>query len=214
MPAPTRSIRSRPASRPAEIGSILPGLYDFPHYRCRTCLGRDQQAADPAVTAASPAPASASRSRSRSMRRRATWASSPRSCAGRSLVRPGQMPFDNIAKRHFDSGDYPAGLTETRRRGDRARRGARAARAAASPTAATPRRRARDVFEQAGHGTSVYASWGIPFVPGYEPCLARFTAGWRVSSCASARIATVRAWRRRCPRSRIRSSACRTSASS
>ncbi len=29
--------------------------------------------------------------------------------------------------------------------------------------------------EQAGHGTSVYAAWGIPFVPGYEQCQARFT---------------------------------------
>ena len=29
--------------------------------------------------------------------------------------------------------------------------------------------------EQAGHGTSVYAAWGIPFVPGHEPALARFT---------------------------------------
>ncbi len=29
--------------------------------------------------------------------------------------------------------------------------------------------------EQAGHGTSVYAAWGIPFVPGYEQCHARFT---------------------------------------
>ena len=29
--------------------------------------------------------------------------------------------------------------------------------------------------EQAGHGTSVYAAWGIPFVPGFEQCQARFT---------------------------------------
>jgi carbon-monoxide dehydrogenase large subunit len=29
--------------------------------------------------------------------------------------------------------------------------------------------------EQAGHGTSVYAAWGIPFVPGHEQCHARFT---------------------------------------
>ena len=28
----------------------------------------------------------------------------------KSLVRPEQMPFDNIAKRHFDSGDYPEAL--------------------------------------------------------------------------------------------------------
>ena len=35
IPAPTRPIRSPPAWRPAQVASILPGLYDFPHYRCR-----------------------------------------------------------------------------------------------------------------------------------------------------------------------------------
>jgi len=29
--------------------------------------------------------------------------------------------------------------------------------------------------EQGAHGTSVYHAWGIPFVPGYEQCFARFT---------------------------------------
>jgi carbon-monoxide dehydrogenase large subunit len=91
----------------------------------------------------------------------------------RSLVRPEQMPFDNVAKRHFDSGDYPQalaraveaigldGLRERQQRGE-------------------PDGRLLGIgiamySEQAGHGTSVYAAWGIPFVPGYEPCQARFT---------------------------------------
>jgi carbon-monoxide dehydrogenase large subunit len=83
------------------------------------------------------------------------------------------MPFDNVAKRHFDSGDYPEalrraitaiGLDKVR---ERQRRG--------EPDG----RRIGTGFgmyaEQAGHGTSVYAAWGIPFVPGYEQCQARFT---------------------------------------
>ena len=28
----------------------------------------------------------------------------------KNLVRPEQMPFDNITKKHFDSGDYPEAL--------------------------------------------------------------------------------------------------------
>ena len=84
------------------------------------------------------------------------------------------MPFDNIAKRHFDSGDYPEALRRAIER-HRLRQGARAPAAAASRTA----RRIGIGFamysEQAGHGTSVYAAWGIPFVPGHEPALARFT---------------------------------------
>jgi carbon-monoxide dehydrogenase large subunit len=91
----------------------------------------------------------------------------------RSLVRPEQMPFDNITGRHFDSGDYPeamrqavdaigiSALRERQRCGE-------------------PDRRLLGVgiamySEQAGHGTSVYAGWGIPFVPGHEQCQARFT---------------------------------------
>ena len=91
----------------------------------------------------------------------------------RSLVRPEQMPFDNIAKRHFDSGDYPAGPAPGGR-GDRPR---------AVRERAEARRARRPALgigiamysEQAGHGTSVYAAWGIPFVPGHEQCQARFT---------------------------------------
>src|SRR5262249_15801955 len=91
----------------------------------------------------------------------------------RSLVRPEQMPFDNVAKRHFDSGDYPQalrppteaiGLTALRKRQARGEPDGRLVGVGVAMYS-----------EQAGHGTSVYAAWGIPFVPGYEQCLARFT---------------------------------------
>jgi len=91
----------------------------------------------------------------------------------KSLVGPAQMPFDNIAKRHFDSGDYPEALRRAigaiafDRVRERQRRG--------EPDG----RRVGIGFgmyaEQAGHGTSVYAAWGIPFVPGFEQAQARFT---------------------------------------
>src|SRR6185503_5515277 len=90
-----------------------------------------------------------------------------------SLVRPEQMPFDNIAKRHFDSGDYPEalrravdaiGLDKVRARQREGERDGRRIGVGFAMYA-----------EQAGHGTSVYAAWGIPFVPGYEQCQARFT---------------------------------------
>ena len=47
--APTRPIRSPPASRRRRSGSILPGPYKMDRYRCRTWSVGDQQAADPAV---------------------------------------------------------------------------------------------------------------------------------------------------------------------
>jgi aerobic carbon-monoxide dehydrogenase large subunit len=83
------------------------------------------------------------------------------------------MPFDNIAKRHFDSGDYPEalrraiaaiGLDKIRERQKHAEADGRRIGVGFAMYA-----------EQAGHGTSVYAAWGIPFVPGYEPCQARLT---------------------------------------
>ncbi len=93
-----------------QVGSILPGLYDFPHYRCRTYSVGDQQAADPALSR-------------RGADRRLLCAGGDARCVGpgdraskpgelrmKSLVRPEQMPFDNITQRHFDSGDYPQAL--------------------------------------------------------------------------------------------------------
>jgi carbon-monoxide dehydrogenase large subunit len=91
----------------------------------------------------------------------------------KSLVRPEQMPFDNIARRHFDSGDYPEalrraiaaiGFDEVRERQQRGEADGRRIGAGFGMYS-----------EQAGHGTSVYAAWGIPFVPGFEQCQARFT---------------------------------------
>ena len=83
------------------------------------------------------------------------------------------MPFDNIAKRHFDSGDYPEALRQAIEAigfdaiRERQKRGEADGRRIGIGFAM--------YAEQAGHGTSVYAAWGIPFVPGYEQCQARFT---------------------------------------
>ena len=114
-----------------------------------------------------------------------------------SLVRPEQMPFDNIARRHFDSGDYPEalrravdaiGLDKVRARQRPPVIPAEGMRAKGErPFEPGPREVQVELdgrhigvgfamyTEQAGHGTSVYAAWGIPFVPGYEQCQARFT---------------------------------------
>jgi carbon-monoxide dehydrogenase large subunit len=83
------------------------------------------------------------------------------------------MPFDNITGKHFDSGDYPQAL--------------RRALAAIDIPAVRARQRAKEpdgrligvglsiYCEQAAHGTSVYAGWGIPMVPGHEQANARMT---------------------------------------
>jgi carbon-monoxide dehydrogenase large subunit len=155
-----------------QIGSILPGLYDFSHYRCRTySVATNKPPILPyrgvARTGVCFALEVTLDALARELRQE------PSELRFKSLVRPEQMPFDNIAKRHFDSGDYPESLRRCLSAVDlhaireRQARGEADGRLLGLGIAM--------YSEQAGHGTSVYAGWGIPFVPGFEQCHARFT---------------------------------------
>ncbi len=91
----------------------------------------------------------------------------------KNLVQPEQMPFDNITNKHFDSGDYPQALRRAVAAIDLP-----AIRARQSRGEADGRLIGVGIAiycEQAAHGTSVYAGWGIPMVPGYEQATARVT---------------------------------------
>ena len=155
-----------------QIGSILPGLYDFPHYRCRTySVATNKPPILPYRGVARTGVCFALEVALDALAREVGI--EPTELRFKSLVRPKQMPFDNIAKRHFDSGDYPEalrqaveaiGLEKIRERQTRGEPDGRRIGIGFGMYA-----------EQAGHGTSVYAAWGIPFVPGYEQCQARFT---------------------------------------
>jgi aerobic carbon-monoxide dehydrogenase large subunit len=155
-----------------QVGSILPGLYDFPHYRCRTwSVATNKAPILPYRGVARTGVCFALEVTLDALARK--LGIEPTALRFNSLVQPEQMPFDNIAKRHFDSGDYPEalrraveaiGLDQVRVRQRKGEPDARRVGVGFSMYA-----------EQAGHGTSVYAAWGIPFVPGYEPCQARFT---------------------------------------
>ena len=155
-----------------QIGSILPGVYDFPHYRCRTySVATNKPPILPYRGVARTGVCFALELTLDALAR--DLGIEPAELRMHSLVRPGQMPFDNIAGRHFDSGDYPEAM--------------RQAVDAIGISALRERKRCGEpdgrllgvgiamYSEQAGHGTSVYAGWGIPFVPGHEQCQARFT---------------------------------------
>jgi carbon-monoxide dehydrogenase large subunit len=97
----------------------------------------------------------------------------PHEVRAKILVQPEQMPFDNITNKHFDSGDYPEAMR-------------RAASMMNIPAIRERQRRKEPdgrligtgvsiYCEQAAHGTSVYAGWGIPMVPGHEQANARMT---------------------------------------
>jgi aerobic carbon-monoxide dehydrogenase large subunit len=155
-----------------QIGSILPGLYDFPHYRCRTySVATNKPPILPYRGVARTGVCFALEVTLDALAR--ALGIEPTRLRLNSLVRPEQMPFDNISKRHFDSGDYPEALRRAMTAIDldavrqRQARGEQDGRRLGVGFAM--------YSEQAGHGTSVYAAWGIPFVPGHEQCFARFT---------------------------------------
>lgn len=156
----------------AQVASILPGPYDFPSYRCRTWSvatnkcpilpyrGVARTGVCFALEVALDALA-------------AELGLAPEVVRLKNLVRPEQMPFDNITNKHFDSGDYPEALRQ-------------ALDAIEADTVRTRQRAGEPngrriglglsiYCEQAAHGTSVYSGWGIPMVPGHEQAGARLT---------------------------------------
>ena len=91
-----------------------------------------------------------------------------------NLVPTDAMPYNNVARKHFDSGDYPRSLLTAKEKigfadwRKRQREG--------------PMEDGRLIgigfasyCEQSAHGTSVFAAWGLPIVPGYDQAAVRVT---------------------------------------
>ncbi len=156
----------------AQIASILPGPYVFPVYRCKTySVASNKPPLLPYRGVARTGVCFAMEQIIDAVAR--AVGREPHEVRLDNLVAPDAMPFDNVTNKHFDSGDYPeclrravaaidvAGVRE------RQRRGADDGRLVGVGFA---------IFcEQAAHGTSVYAGWGIPMVPGHEQATARIT---------------------------------------
>ncbi|MFG1235996.1 xanthine dehydrogenase family protein molybdopterin-binding subunit [Xanthobacter autotrophicus DSM 597] len=156
----------------AQVASILPGPYDFPAYRCRTWSvatnkcpilpyrGVARTGVCFALEVALDALA-------------AELGLAPEVVRLKNLVRPEQMPFDNITNKHFDSGDYPEALRQAL---DAIKADAvRTRQQAGEPDGRRIGLGLSIYCEQAAHGTSVYSGWGIPMVPGHEQAGARLT---------------------------------------
>ncbi|MBV9459413.1 MAG: xanthine dehydrogenase family protein [Bradyrhizobium sp.] len=156
----------------AQVASILPGPYRMPAYRCRTySVATNKCPILPYRGVARTGVCFALEIMLDAVAREAGL--EPAEVRLRNLVPSAEMPFDNTTKKHFDSGDYPEAMK----------------RAVAAIDVASVRERQRvgekdgrligvglSVYcEQAAHGTSVYAGWGIPMVPGHEQATARMT---------------------------------------
>ena len=156
----------------AQVASILPGPYRMPAYRCRTYSAATNKC--PILPYRGVARTGVCFALELMLDAVAVEAGlEPHEVRLRNLVGPDEMPFENITKKHFDSGDYPQAMH----------------RAIAAIDVASVRKRQQakepdgrligvgfSVYcEQAAHGTSVYAGWGIPMVPGHEQATARMT---------------------------------------
>ena len=156
----------------AQVASILPGPYVFEAYRCRTwSMATNKPPILPYRGVARTGVCFALEVLLDCVARALDM--DPVELRLRNLVQPQQMPFDNITGKHFDSGDYPECLR-------------RAASAIDLPAVRERQRRGEtdgrrigigfSIFcEQAAHGTSVYAAWGVPMIPGHEQAGARMT---------------------------------------
>ena len=93
----------------AQVASILPGPYMMPAYRCRTCSVATNKC--PILPYRGVARTGVCFALELMLDAVAAEAGlEPGEVRLRNLVRPEQMPFDNITKKHFDSGDYPEAM--------------------------------------------------------------------------------------------------------
>lgn len=90
-----------------------------------------------------------------------------------NLVQPEQMPYLNVANKHFDSGDYPASVRRALKMIDLD--AVRARQKGGEPDGRLIGFGIATYTEQSAHGTSVFAAWGMPIVPGFDQAMVRLT---------------------------------------
>lgn len=90
----------------SQVSAILPGPYDIPVYRCSTAaVATNKAPLLPYRGVARPGVCYAMELMIDAIAREI--AREPHEVRAVNLVRPEQMPYDNITDKHFDSGDYP-----------------------------------------------------------------------------------------------------------
>jgi carbon-monoxide dehydrogenase large subunit len=150
----------------------LPGPYDFRAYRCLTqCVATNKPAFLPYRGVARTGVCFAMELMMDAIARkvgREAW-----EVRLDNLVPGGAMPYKNVANKMYDSGDYQQslrravdmiGLNSIRRRQQRPEADGRLIGVGFAT-----------YTEQSAHGTSVFASWGVAIVPGYEQATVRVT---------------------------------------
>jgi carbon-monoxide dehydrogenase large subunit len=150
----------------------LPGPYDFRGYRCKTvCAATNKPGFLPYRGVARTGVCFAMELLIDAIAREV--GREPWEVRYDNLVPATAMPYDNVAKKHYDSGDYQRALLMAKEKidldgwRDRQRRGVADGRRIGIGIAS--------YCEQSAHGISVFTGWGLPVIPGYDNATVRVT---------------------------------------
>jgi carbon-monoxide dehydrogenase large subunit len=158
------------ALEPGQATGNLPGPYDIKGYRCKTyCVATNKPGFLPYRGVARTSVCFAIELLIDAIARKV--GREPWEVRRENLVTPQAMPYTNIARKRYDTGDYPQSLDKVRREIDLDKWRAR------QSLGELDGRRIGIGFasycEQSAHGTSVFAAWGLPLVPGFDQATAR-----------------------------------------
>jgi aerobic carbon-monoxide dehydrogenase large subunit len=160
------------ALEPGQATGNLPGPYDFRGYRCRThCVATNKPGFLPYRGVARTGVCFAMELMMDAIAREVKR--DPFDVRYENLVPASAMPYNNVARKHYDSGDYQASLKLVREKLDLDRWRARQAKG--EPDGRRIGIGFATYCEQSAHGTSVFSAWGLPIIPGYDQATVRVT---------------------------------------
>jgi len=158
------------ALEPGQATGNLPGPYDIEGYRCKTyCVATNKPGFLPYRGVARTSVCFAIELLIDAIARKV--GREPWEVRRENLVTPQAMPYTNIARKRYDSGDYPQSLDTVRREIDLDKW--RARQSLGEPDGRRIGIGFASYCEQSAHGTSVFAAWGLPLVPGFDQATAR-----------------------------------------
>lgn len=157
---------------PGQAIGNLPGPYDFRGYRCVTrCVATNKPGFVPYRGVARTGVCFAMELTMDAIAREV--GREPWEVREENLVRAEAMPYVNVTNKHLDSGDYPASLQKALQMigFDQVR----ARQLAGEADGRLIGVGMATYTEQSAHGTSVFATWATPIIPGFDSATVRVT---------------------------------------
>src|SRR5262245_8641625 len=161
------------ALEPGQAIGNLPGPYDFHGYRCRThCVATNKPGFMPYRGVARTGVCFAMELMIDAIARQV--GREPWEVRYENLVPASAMPYESVTRKHYDSGDYPQSLKLVREKFDLEKW--RARQKQGEPDGRRIGIGFATYCEQSAHGASVFSTWGLPVIPGYDQATVRVTA--------------------------------------